>query len=81
MKSIYSYFFDSEKDCEYIKGGFFPVKIGDRLNQRYVVHSKLGYGHYATVWLCTDDCSTVKKKYVAMKIVRSDENYYRGFIL
>lgn len=33
---------------------FYPVRIGGKLNGRYVVLGKLGYGASATVWLCQD---------------------------
>ncbi|KAI8716112.1 EKC/KEOPS complex subunit BUD32 [Fusarium sp. LHS14.1] len=52
----------------YHEGGFHPVKIGDcfgALGQYRVLH-KLGYGGYATVWLCRD---THHSRYVALKIL------------
>ncbi|KAJ5706945.1 hypothetical protein N7488_006746 [Penicillium malachiteum] len=33
---------------------FFPVHIGNILNDRYKVTGKLGYGAYSTSWLCQD---------------------------
>ncbi|KAJ5640608.1 hypothetical protein N7528_000233 [Penicillium herquei] len=33
---------------------FFPVHIGNVLNDRYKVTGKLGYGAYSTSWLCQD---------------------------
>ena len=35
-------------------GGYHPVHIGDQLHGRYLVVRKLGWGHFATVWLCWD---------------------------
>ncbi|KAJ0064657.1 hypothetical protein NL108_011520 [Boleophthalmus pectinirostris] len=37
-----------------IPGGYHPVQMGDIFNRRYQVLSKLGWGYYATVWLCLD---------------------------
>ena len=34
---------------------YYPVKIGDRFNDRYRIITKLGYGAYSTVWLARDD--------------------------
>jgi serine/threonine-protein kinase SRPK3 len=47
---------DSEEDQEdYVKGGYHPVNIGNVFSGgRYVVVRKLGWGHFATVWLAND---------------------------
>lgn len=33
---------------------FYPVRIGEVFKAQYRVVGKLGYGGYATVWLCRD---------------------------
>lgn len=33
---------------------FYSAKLGDRLNNRYEIVAKLGYGMTATVWLAKD---------------------------
>ena len=33
---------------------FYAAKIGDKLNDRYEIVAKLGYGMTATVWLAKD---------------------------
>ena len=38
----------------YTPEDFYPVKIGETFKSRYRVVGKLGYGAYATVWLCKD---------------------------
>lgn len=39
----------------YRSGGYHAVRIGDAFKQgRYVVQSKLGWGHFSTVWLAWD---------------------------
>ncbi|KAI0080949.1 CMGC/SRPK protein kinase [Panus rudis PR-1116 ss-1] len=44
---------------------FYPVRIGEVFNSQYQVVGKLGYGAYATVWLCRD---LLKHRHVAVKI-------------
>lgn len=43
-----------ESRSDYRKGGYHPVKIGDIYNNRFRVEQKLGWGHFSTVWFCTD---------------------------
>lgn len=43
-----------ESVSDYRFGGYKPVNIGEELNGRYKVIRKLGYGHFSTVWLCSD---------------------------
>lgn len=53
---------EKQEDLEdYIVGGYHPVKKGDVFNGEYKVVSKLGWGHFSTVWLA------VQKRYVLMK--------------
>jgi len=33
---------------------YYPVHIGDVYKSKYQIVGKLGYGAYATVWLCRD---------------------------
>lgn len=42
-----------------VSGGYHPVKIGDRYNERYRIERKLGWGHFSTVWLASDRYVTV----------------------
>jgi serine/threonine protein kinase len=72
--------FDDEGFADYKEGGYCPVKMGDKLHGKYQVVNKLGWGHYSTVWLCIDLSlsSLEKKKFVALKIVKSSPNYTKG---
>jgi serine/threonine-protein kinase SRPK3 len=45
---------DDEPPEDYKKGGYHVVHIGDIYNSRYRVEQKLGWGHFSTVWFCTD---------------------------
>ncbi|KAI4349051.1 hypothetical protein L6164_009697 [Bauhinia variegata] len=46
---------DDEGTEDYRRGGYHAVRIGDTFkNGRYVVQSKLGWGHFSTVWLAWD---------------------------
>ncbi|CAJ1055265.1 SRSF protein kinase 3 [Xyrichtys novacula] len=63
---------DSEDPREYCYGGYHPVQIGDTLNGRYQVLSKLGWGYFSTVWLCLDH--TLSRR-VAVKVLKSGPGF------
>ncbi|XP_051134377.1 uncharacterized protein LOC127253703 isoform X2 [Andrographis paniculata] len=64
---------EDEGTEEYRRGGYHAVRIGDTFKHgRYVVQSKLGWGHFSTVWLGWD---THKSIYVALKIQKSAQHY------
>lgn len=64
-----------ERISEYRTGGYHPVKLGDLYvsgSSRYRILRKLGWGHFSTVWLCSDANSG---QYMALKIVKLGKNY------
>ncbi|KAM7496850.1 hypothetical protein LguiA_021264 [Lonicera macranthoides] len=64
---------EDEGTEDYRKGGYHAVEIGDTFKHgRYVVQSKLGWGHFSTVWLAWD---THKSRYVALKVQKSAQHY------
>ncbi|KAK6138135.1 hypothetical protein DH2020_028115 [Rehmannia glutinosa] len=64
---------EDEGTEEYRRGGYHAVRIGDTFKHgRYVVQSKLGWGHFSTVWLAWD---TQKSVYVALKVQKSAQHY------
>lgn len=64
---------EDEGTEDYRKGGYHAVRVGDAFkNGCYVVQSKLGWGHFSTVWLAWD---TQKSHYVALKIQKSAQHY------
>lgn len=64
---------EDEGTEDYRRGGYHAVRIGDTFkNGRYVVQSKLGWGHFSTVWLAWD---TQKSQYVALKVQKSAQHY------
>ncbi|XP_037540469.1 SRSF protein kinase 3-like [Nematolebias whitei] len=63
---------DSEDPGEYCYGGYHPVQVGDTFNTRYQVVSKLGWGVFSTVWLCTDLKSARR---VAVKVLKSGAGF------
>jgi len=72
--------FDGDEDSDskaYGNGGYLRVRIGDRLHNRYIIESKLGWGHFSTVWLATDVLapSNSHRRFVALKIQKSAPHY------
>lgn len=64
---------EDEGTEDYRRGGYHAVRIGDSFkNGRYVVQSKLGWGHFSTVWLAWD---TQISRYVALKVQKSAQHY------
>ncbi|KAI4349050.1 hypothetical protein L6164_009697 [Bauhinia variegata] len=64
---------DDEGTEDYRRGGYHAVRIGDTFkNGRYVVQSKLGWGHFSTVWLAWD---IQQSRYVALKVQKSAQHY------
>ncbi|CAM8894736.1 unnamed protein product [Rhodiola kirilowii] len=64
---------EDEGTDDYKRGGYHAVRIGDTFkNGCYVVQSKLGWGHFSTVWLAWD---TLKSRYVALKVQKSAQHY------
>lgn len=75
---IYKHIDDVERLALYQPGGYHPVPIADRLNKRYRVVHKLGYGTYSTTWLARDEQSS---KLVAVKVGTADSNAHESEIL
>ncbi|BFI43522.1 serine/threonine-protein kinase SRPK3 [Marchantia polymorpha subsp. ruderalis] len=64
---------EEEGTSDYKRGGYHVVRIGDIFKAgRYIVHRKLGWGHFSTVWLAWDSFG---KKYVALKVQKSAQHY------
>ncbi|GKZ31873.1 hypothetical protein AbraIFM66950_000784 [Aspergillus brasiliensis] len=49
---------------------FYPIRIGDLMNQRYLVEHKLGSGGFSTVWMAND---RQNNRDVALKILFAGE--------
>ena len=81
----YGEFVDSDGECEveelseepkdYALGYYYPICIGDVLNNTYRIEHKLGHGNFSTFWLARD---ISMEKYVALKIISpgKGENEY-----
>lgn len=55
-----NYTSEDEGTKDYRRGGYHAVRIGDTFKHgRYVVQSKLGWGHFSTVWLAWDTLKSV----------------------
>ena len=65
---------DEEEDArDYKKGGYHPVKIGELFKDAaYEVLTKIGWGHFSTVWLAWDRRAD---RPVALKIQKSAQRY------
>jgi serine/threonine-protein kinase SRPK3 len=68
---------DNDSKSAYIKGGYHPVKIGEIYNDCYLIRSKLGAGHFSTVWLAKDirKEESDPNEFVAIKISKSADGY------
>lgn len=52
---------EDEGTEDYRRGGYHAVRIGDTFkNGRYIVQTKLGWGHFSTVWLAWDTLNSVR---------------------
>ncbi|XP_022752629.1 serine/threonine-protein kinase spk-1-like [Durio zibethinus] len=70
---VSDYSSEDEGTEDYRRGGYHAVRIGDTFkNGCYVAQSKLGWGHFSTVWLAWD---TQRSLYVALKIQKSAQHY------
>ncbi|KAL1557673.1 non-specific serine/threonine protein kinase [Salvia divinorum] len=64
---------EDEGTDDYRRGGYHAVRVGDTFKHgRYVIQSKLGWGHFSTVWLAWD---TQKSIHVALKVQKSAQHY------
>lgn len=70
----YNWISDVEDIERYQKGGFHPVKLNDKIYDRYRIVHKLGYGSYSTVWLALDE---QQNQYVSLKFVAADSSIGR----
>lgn len=50
---------------------FYPIRIGEVLNQRYRIDHKIGHGGFSTVWMAYD---LRDKKDVALKVMASGDS-------
>ncbi|RBR13629.1 hypothetical protein FVER53590_25260 [Fusarium verticillioides] len=70
---------EEEKTPNYSPERFYPIRLGQLLNGRYQVATKLGYGTNSTVWLARDlnRWKWSAEKYVAIK-VKTTKSSNRG---
>ncbi|KAF3482360.1 protein kinase domain-containing protein [Arthroderma uncinatum] len=50
---------------------YYPIRIGELLNETYLIEHKLGHGGFATVWMAYD---IKNKKNVALKIMTAGDS-------
>lgn len=62
----YHWIEDVERLELYMQGGYHPVRINDKLHDRYLIVDKLGSGGYSTIWLAQDQRLN---RYVALKVI------------
>jgi serine/threonine-protein kinase SRPK3 len=67
---VYNLYNDVEYIDRYCPGGYHPIEVNDKLNQRYHIVDKLGQGGYSTIWLARDQ---ELNKYVAIKVGTADQ--------
>ncbi|KAJ1605973.1 protein kinase-like protein [Cryptosporidium canis] len=64
----------NESQEDYKVGGYHPVSVGEVYNGRYLIVSKLGWGHFSTVWLAVDTLSS-PAAYFALKFQKGAQEY------
>lgn len=66
-KDASDYSSEDEGTEDYKRGGYHAVQIGDTFkNGCYVVQSKLGWGHFSTVWLAWDTLKLVGTLFIVL---------------
>ncbi|RMZ01909.1 hypothetical protein D0860_07425 [Hortaea werneckii] len=70
-----SYVVEEETLNGYQSWHYYPVRLGEVLQDRYKVIGKLGFGSASTVWLCRD--AQKQLKYAALKIYVNNLQYHR----
>lgn len=68
---LYEYISDVERLDGYRPGGYAPIQLNDKLQERYSIIEKLGHGSYSTIWLARDEKLS---RYVAVKIGTADHS-------
>ena len=68
-RPLYEHIDEVERLDYYQPGGYHPIQISDRFQDRYQIVHKLGYGSYSTIWLARDEQMA---KYVAIKVGTAD---------
>lgn len=64
---------DAEDSSDYRRGGYHRGAPGDSLKSgRYRLVTRLGWGHFSTVWLAWDSS---RRSHVALKIQKSAAHY------
>lgn len=76
--SLYQYISDVERLDGYRPGGYHPIQLNDKLQERYLIVEKLGHGSYSTIWLARDEKLS---RYVAVKIGIADHSSKEAQIL
>ncbi|KAE8151541.1 kinase-like domain-containing protein [Aspergillus avenaceus] len=68
--------FEEENTPYYHSAHFYPTRIGEILNNRYQVVTKIGYGTSSTIWLARDlnQWRCFHDKYVAVKISTTEHH-------
>ncbi|KAI0186921.1 kinase-like domain-containing protein [Astrocystis sublimbata] len=62
---------EEELVSDYLDERYYPVDLGDVLDDRYQILAKLGYGTGSTIWLCRD---LEEGSLLAMKVGTIDED-------
>ncbi|KAH8586811.1 kinase-like domain-containing protein [Bisporella sp. PMI_857] len=62
--------FEEEREVGFEK--FYPMTLGEVINEKYKVVAKLGFGSASTIWCCRNLAYTSTNKYAALKIYAHD---------
>ncbi|CAK1360313.1 unnamed protein product [Cercospora beticola] len=64
---------EEETLAGYKSSKYYPVKIGETIQDTYKIRVKLGYGRHSTTWLCTD----LQNSFKVLKILTANDGVSR----
>lgn len=61
---------NQEPASHYYRGGYYVLRLGEKLNKKYLIYRKIGWDEFSTKWLARDD---EHNRYVTVTIYKASE--------